>query len=69
MHLELEEYEEMMDEVLRKDDLLYGNMSRDLYYLGQVLSKKYAYLSISYNVFMVGFSVSVALFLVLLLTR
>ncbi|MEM0994528.1 MAG: Pycsar system effector family protein [Bacteroidota bacterium] len=69
VHLDLEQYEEMMDEVLRKDDLLYGNMSRDLYYLGKVLSKKYAYLSISYNVFMVGFSVSVALFLILLLTR
>ncbi|MEM9886014.1 MAG: Pycsar system effector family protein [Bacteroidota bacterium] len=69
VHLSLEEYEEMMDEVLRKDNLLYGNMSRDLYYLGQVLAKKYAYLSISYNVFMVGFSVSVFLFLVLILIR
>jgi len=64
--LNLEQYEAAMDEVLIDDELLYGNMSRDLYFLGKVLSKKYYYLAISYNVFMVGFSISVALFLVLL---
>ncbi|MEM1324556.1 MAG: Pycsar system effector family protein [Bacteroidota bacterium] len=67
--LSLDQYEAAMDEVLRKDDLLYGNMSRDLYFLGKVLSKKYYFLTISYNVFMVGFSVSVALFLILLFLR
>lgn len=67
--LNLEQYEEAMDEVLRNDELLYGNMSRDLYYLGKVLSKKYYFLSISYNVFMIGFSVSVGLFLILLFLR
>lgn len=67
--LSLDQYEEAMDEVLRNDELLYGNMSRDLYYLGKVLSKKYYFLSIAYNVFMVGFSVSVGLFLILLFLR
>jgi hypothetical protein len=67
--LSLDQYEAAMDEVLRKDDLVYGNMSRDLYFLGKVLSKKYYFLTISYNVFMVGFSVSVALFLILLFLR
>jgi len=67
--LELEQYEEVMDEVLRNEELIYGNMSRDLYFLGKVLSKKYYYLTISYNVFMLGFSISVFLFLVLLFIR
>ncbi|MEL6719562.1 MAG: Pycsar system effector family protein [Bacteroidota bacterium] len=67
--LELEEYEEIMDEVLRKEELIYGNMSRDLYFLGKVLSKKYYYLTISYNVFMLGFSISVFLFLFMLFLR
>ncbi|MEM8525359.1 MAG: Pycsar system effector family protein [Bacteroidota bacterium] len=67
--LELEQYEKVMDEVLRKEELIYGNMSRDLYFLGKVLSKKYYYLTISYNVFMLGFSISVFLFLVLLFIR
>ncbi|MEM6697225.1 MAG: Pycsar system effector family protein [Bacteroidota bacterium] len=67
--LELEQYEEVMDEVLRKEELIYGNMSRDLYFLGKVLSKKYYYLTISYNIFMLGFTISVFLFLVLLFIR
>lgn len=67
--LELEQYEEVMDEVLRNEELIYGNMSRDLYFLGKVLSKKYYYLTISYNIFMLGFSISVFLFLMLLFIR
>lgn len=66
VHLKLEAYEEAMDTMLRDGELLYGNMTRDLYYLGKVLDKKYRYLSISYNIFMVGFVVTVALFLLLL---
>ncbi|RMF04021.1 MAG: hypothetical protein D6772_01230 [Bacteroidetes bacterium] len=61
--LSLEDFEEAMDEVLSDGALLYGNMVRDLYYLGKVLDKKYRYLSFSYNIFMVGLIVTVALFL------
>jgi len=68
VHLDLEEYEEAMDAVFRDEELLYGNMTRDLYYLGKVLDKKYRYLSISYNIFMVGFIATVGSFLILLLS-
>ncbi len=61
--LDLTTYEESMQEVLRDGNLLYGNMVRDLYYLGKVLDQKYRYLSISYNIFMVGLVITVALFL------
>lgn len=55
VHLDLDQYEEAMDAVFRDGELMYGNMVRDLYYLGKVLDKKYRYLTTSYNIFMVGF--------------
>jgi len=64
--LDLPAYEEAMDELFRDSGLLYGNMVRDLYYLGKVLEKKYRYLTVSYNIFMVGFIATVASFLVVL---
>jgi hypothetical protein len=67
--LTLAEFEEAMDEVLQDGSLLYGTMVRDLYYLGKVLDKKYRYLTISYNIFMVGLIVTVALFLFTFLYR
>lgn len=64
--LKLNDYEKLMDEVLHDEALLYGNMVRDLYYLGKVLDKKYRYLGISYNIFMMGFLVTVGSFLFVL---
>ncbi|MCO6479518.1 MAG: hypothetical protein J5I94_22980 [Phaeodactylibacter sp.] len=61
--LELDQFEEAMEEVFSDNELLYGNMVRDLYHLGKVLEKKYRYLSISYNIFMVGFIATVGTFL------
>ncbi len=53
-----------MDAVMRNGELLYGNMVRDLYHLGRVLDTKYRFLTVSYNVFMVGFILTVLTFLV-----
>ncbi len=64
IHLDLEQYEEAMDAVLRDGELLYGNMVRDLYYLGKVLDKKYRFLTMSYNIFMIGFIATVITFLI-----
>ncbi len=64
--LKPERYEELLDEMFKDSDLLYGNMARDLYNLGKVLDRKYRFLSISYNIFMVGFVATVLLFLVVL---
>lgn len=66
--LNVERYEELIDEMFSDGDLLYGNMARDLYQLGKVLNKKYRYLSISYNVFMVGFVATVLTFIIALFT-
>ncbi|WP_343850430.1 Pycsar system effector family protein [Algoriphagus jejuensis] len=60
----LEDYTDGMKEMLKDADYLYGSMTRDIYYLGKVLSKKYLMLRKSYNVFMFGFIISVLAFLV-----
>jgi hypothetical protein len=52
--------------MFRDSQLLLGNMTRDLYFLGKVLDKKYRYLSVSYNIFMVGFVATVGTFLIML---
>jgi hypothetical protein len=58
-----------MHELMGNTDQLYTNMVRDIYSLGGVLNKKYRHIRISYNVFMLGLSVGVALFLMVLGTR
>ncbi len=63
VQLNLDQYEAAMDAMFRDGELLIGNMTRDLYYLGKVLDKKYRFLSISYNIFMVGFVATVVTFL------
>ncbi len=68
VHLDLEQYEEAVDAMFRDSELIYGNMVRDLYYLGKVLDQKYRYLSISYSVFMVGFVVTVLTFMIAFLS-
>ncbi len=67
VRLDLEAFEKAMDDVFNDSELLYGNMTRDLYHLGKVLDKKYRFLTISYNVFMLGFIATVLTFLVVLL--
>ncbi len=64
--LRLEEYEEAMDQLFRDGSLLYGHLVRDMYYLGQVLDRKYRFLTVSYTLFMTGFIVSVVIFIVTL---
>jgi hypothetical protein len=66
VHLPLEKFTAAMDETLQSSNLLYYTMVEDLYHLGKVLDKKYRYLSVSYNIFMVGLIVTVLLFLITL---
>ena len=51
-----------MKEMIKDSDFLYSSMTRDLYYLGVVLAKKYQYLRICYSVFMYGLIASVIAF-------
>jgi hypothetical protein len=65
IHLSLEEYEQAVDNMLRDGSMLYGNMTRDSYFMGKVLDKKYRLLTFSYNIFMLGFVATVVTVLVM----
>ncbi|WP_186757754.1 Pycsar system effector family protein [Echinicola salinicaeni] len=60
----LSEYEYGMGKMLGNADYLYGSMTRDIYFLGKVLAKKYVLLRKSYTVFMFGFILSILAFAV-----
>lgn len=61
-NMKLEEFQWGVNEMLKDSEFLYSSMSRDLYFLGIVLAKKYRYLSLCYNIFMYGLIASVLAF-------
>lgn len=60
--MQLKEFEWAMEEVMQDRDYLYGSLTKDLYFLGLVLNRKYNLLRITYSVFMVGIVISVIAF-------
>lgn len=58
-HLKRGDFENEITEIMKNEDKLYGNMIRDLYYLGKVLSKKYHLIRWAYTVFMIGLILTV----------
>ncbi|MBJ6111864.1 metal-dependent phosphohydrolase [Hymenobacter sp. BT523] len=52
--LSLDNFQGGMRELMRQKDMLYNNMVTDIYYLGEVLTRKYRLLRTSYTIFMVG---------------
>lgn len=65
--MELDEYEWAINEMINDDQYLYSTMTKDQYFLGKVLAKKYKLLRWAYNIFMVGLVVSVVAFLLVFL--
>lgn len=60
--MELKEYEWAIDELLKDKDYVYSSMTKDLYFLGVVLERKYRILRITYTIFMSGIIISVVAF-------
>jgi len=60
--MDYSKYDEGMKMMMDDYDFLYGNLIKDQYNLGKVLSRKYKLLSTAYNVFMVGFIAAVLTF-------
>jgi hypothetical protein len=58
-NMTLEDYEEGVREMMTDSEFLYGSMTRDIYFQGKVLGRKYKLLRISYTVFMFGFVLAV----------
>jgi hypothetical protein len=62
--MKLEDYEWGMKEMMKDGEYLYGSLTKDIYFLGKVLGKKYRYLRIAYSIFMYGFVVAILSFIV-----
>ena len=60
--MKLDEFEWAMTEMMQDRDYLYGSLTKDLYFLGLVLNRKYSLLRTTYTVFMVGIVISVLAF-------
>ncbi|WP_440120752.1 Pycsar system effector family protein [Tenacibaculum sp. Ill] len=60
--MQLPDFDWAMSEMMKDRDYLYGSLTKDLYFLGLVLNRKYKLLRITYTVFMIGILVSVVAF-------
>ncbi|MGW8121703.1 Pycsar system effector family protein [Roseivirga echinicomitans] len=61
--MKLDRYQWGMREMMNDSDYLYGSLTKDIYFLGVVLGKKYRLLRIAYTTFMIGFVLSILAFL------
>ena len=60
--MKFDEYEWAIGEMLNDKDYVYNSLTKDLYFLGKVLDRKYRILRNTYTVFMVGIVISVLAF-------
>ena len=60
--MELKDYEWAIQELVKDKEYVYSSLTKDLYFLGLVLNKKYKILRLTYNIFMVGMVISVIAF-------
>lgn len=67
--MSLEEYDWAVRELIKDKDYVYSSLTKDLYFLGKVLERKYRILRITYTIFMIGMIVSVLSFGVALKTN
>ncbi|WP_222981877.1 Pycsar system effector family protein [Flagellimonas meishanensis] len=58
----LKDYEWAIQELVKDKDYVYSSLTKDLYFLGLVLNRKYRILRLTYTIFMVGMVISVIAF-------
>jgi len=63
-NMKMDDFHWGMMEMIKDSDFLYSSMTRDLYFLGIVLAKKYRYLRTCYRIFMYGLIIAVIAFAV-----
>lgn len=61
-NMKLKDYQWGMDQLIQDKKFIYRSMTKDLYFLGIVLAKKYEYLRWCYTVFMWGLIITVLAF-------
>lgn len=62
--MKLSEYEWAIKELVKDKDYIYSSLTKDLYYLGLVLNRKYKILRWTYTIFIIGTVLSVIAFAV-----
>lgn len=65
-HMPLENYEWAVKETLKDNTTIYTNLTKDLYFLGIVLNKKFKLLNVTYTLFIIGLIVSSIAFAIVL---
>ncbi|NND79256.1 MAG: HD domain-containing protein [Maribacter sp.] len=60
--MKLPDYEWAIQELIQDKDYIYSSLTKDLYFLGLVLNRKYNILRTTYTVFMIGIVLSVIAF-------
>ncbi|MDO6471691.1 Pycsar system effector family protein [Maribacter sp. 1_MG-2023] len=60
--MKLEQYNWAMSELIKDKEYIYSSLTKDLYFLGLVLERKYRILRWTYTVFMIGMIISVIVF-------
>ena len=61
--MSLDDYMWGVREMMKDADYLYGSLTKDIYFLGKVLGRKYKLLRYAYTTFMVGFVICILLLL------
>ncbi len=62
--MDIDDYEWGVAEMLKDSDYLYSSLTRDIFFLGKVLGRKYKILRMAYTTFMLGFVISILMLLV-----
>ncbi len=60
--MELQDYQWAVNELVKDKDYIYTSLTKDLYFLGKVLNRKYKILRYTYTIFIVGIVISVLAF-------
>ncbi len=60
--MNLSEFQWAMNEMINDKEYIYSSLTKDLYFLGVVLQRKYRILRLTYTIFMIGIIVSVIAF-------
>lgn len=63
-----DDFNNSMKDLIKDRDYIYDSLTKDLYYLGKVLNRKYKLLSVTYQIFMAGIIISVLSFAYAFLT-
>jgi len=57
-----DDFNNSMRDLIKDRDFIYDSLTKDLYFLGKVLDRKYKLLSVTYQIFMAGIIISVLSF-------